>query len=126
MTRIVPAAWELDPLDWAVRFFMAAVLESPAYLISFRCISADPLYGQGPSGSVLRRLRRGSSGAGGHLVTGLATGEKPLVTQVMGEAQALRVSVRVPMHNLDERTVSHEICGLQVPGTPYGPVEEDG
>ena len=62
----------------------------------------------------------------GHFVTGLVTGEKPLVTQVMGEAQSLRVSVRVPMHNLDERTVSREICGLQVPGTPYGPVEEDG
>lgn len=33
MTRIVPAAWELDLLDWAARFFMAAVLESPAYWI---------------------------------------------------------------------------------------------
>lgn len=111
MTRIVPAAWELDLLDWAARFFMAAVLESPAYWISFRCISADPLYGQGPSGSVLRRLRRGSSGASGRLVTGLATGEKLLVKQVMGEAQTLRMGVCVTIRDSEERAVPREIFG---------------
>ena len=54
----------------------------------------------------------------GNLVIGLATGEKPLVRQVMGEAQTLRVSVRVPMRDLEERAVPREICGLQVPERP--------
>ena len=54
----------------------------------------------------------------GNLVTGLATGEKPLVRQVMGEAQTLRASVRVPMRDLEERAVPREICGLQVPERP--------
>ena len=42
----------------------------------------------------------------GNLVTGLATGEKPLVRQVMGEAQTLRVSDRVPIRDLEERLAS--------------------
>ena len=54
----------------------------------------------------------------GNLVTGLATGEKPLVRQVMGEARTLRVSVRVPMRDLEERAVPREICGLQVHERP--------
>ena len=54
----------------------------------------------------------------GNLVTGLAKGEKPLVRQVMGEAQTLRASDRVPMRDLEERAVPLEICGLQVPERP--------
>ena len=54
----------------------------------------------------------------GNLVTGLATGEKPLVGQVMGEARTLRVSVRVPMRDLEERAVPREICGLQATERP--------
>ena len=54
----------------------------------------------------------------GNLVTGLATGEKPLVRQVMGEAQTLRVSLRVLICDLEERAVPWEICGLQAPERP--------
>ena len=36
----------------------------------------------------------------------------------MGEAQTLRVSVRVPIRDLEERAVLREICGLQVPERP--------
>ena len=54
----------------------------------------------------------------GNLVAGLATGVKPLVGQVMGEARTLRVSPRVPMRDLEERAVPRETCGLQAPERP--------
>ena len=66
------------------------------------------------SAAVAARFVRGW----GNLVTGLATGEKPLVRQVMGEARTLRVSPRVPIPDLEERAVPREICGLQVPERP--------